>query len=963
MPIVFFFGFADLRAIMKPTKPKQSMEAFRLSSYLSGRNAAYIEALYEDYLNDPQGVSNEWSQYFETLSNGQMGPVDVSHQAIRQQFRDLATKPKFAAFAPQAPLLEKQRAVDHFIEAYRRFGHLNAKVDPLGITSPADQRLQLSHYQLLDSDLNQTFQTRGLLPNAQATLSEIHTALQHCYTSTIGVEYSRISDETEREWLRDYVERRLPSAKHDVKTKRNILKQLTAAEGLEKYLGINYPGQKRFSIEGGDSLIPLLDQLAKRARMVDIREVVIGMAHRGRLNVLLNVIGQSPKELFQEFDGTKDYGMTSGDVKYHRGFSSDVKTEAGPIHLSLSFNPSHLEFISPVVMGSIRARQERSDSQKRYDYAMAVLIHGDAAFAGQGIVMESLNMSQTRAYHIGGSIHIILNNQIGFTTSDPRDARSSHYCSDLAKMIDAPVFHVNGDDPEAVIDVAQLALDYRCQFNKDIFIDLVCYRRHGHQEVDEPRATQPMMYQHIMKKETPRALYAKQLLQEGVCAQDEVDQWIEDYRKRLDEGLSTIETNHRGLSEHYASNWTRFIDSHWSTLVNTAASKKKIVSLAKKLEALPEGFKLQRNVAMIMEARKKMTQGERPLDWGYAETMAYAMLLDEGYPVRLAGEDSRRGTFFHRHAVLFDENSGESYTPLLHLAKDQAHLQVYDSLLSEAGSMGFEYGYAKTDPNALVIWEAQFGDFANGAQVIIDQFISSGWQKWNRLNGLVLFLPHGHEGMGPEHSSARLERYMQLCAQDNMQVVVPSTPSQIFHLLRRQVLRPYRKPLIVMTPKSLLRHPLAVSSLDDLAKGCFQLVIPEVDKLNGNKVRRVVLCAGKVYYELLTKRREQKIDDIAIIRIEQLYPFPYEELSVALKSYPNANEIVWCQEEPKNQGAWFITRDRLMKSLPEGKQISYAGRQPMAAPAGGYPSLHIKQQTELVMLALDIEVPESMVVK
>ena len=936
----------------KEAGPKKSMQELQVTSYLSGGNAPYIEELYDAYLKNPSTVDQEWRHYFEKIANGHPVP-DISHEEVRSQFRNMARQSRLAA-PTTIPRADKQGNVDALITAYRRFGHLNANLDPLGSVPAPDTRLQLAHHHLSDADLNDDFDTHGLLKKPRAHLREILAALKSIYCNTIGVEYSRIYNDTEREWVRGYMEQRLPGLQFNAEMKQTILKKLTAAEGLEKYLDTKYPGQKRFSIEGGGSLIPMLYELGERARSAKVHELVIGMAHRGRLNVLMNIMGQSPRELFQEFEGTKDYGLTTGDVKYHRGFSSDVKTKEGPIHLSLAFNPSHLEFISPVVVGSIRARQERVEENGRRDYAMPILIHGDAAFAGQGICMETLSMSQTRAYVVGGTIHIILNNQIGFTTSDPEDARSSYYCSDLGKMIDVPIFHVNADDPEAVVKVAIIALDYRMKFHKDIIIDLVCYRRHGHQEVDEPRATQPMMYRIIDNHPTTRALYAKRLLEEGVYTQEEIDDLIDQYRQRLDEGRQVIETLHEGLSDHYAANWTPFIDRHWTTAVDTSVPMDTLNRLGKQITTLPEGFVLQRNVGMIMKARSKMAAGEQPLDWGYAETMAYATLLSEGYPIRFSGEDSRRGTFFHRHAALFDQNTGECYEPLEHLNNEQAHIQIYDSLLSEAGALGFEYGYSTADPHALVIWEAQFGDFANAAQVIIDQFISSAWQKWNRLSGLIMLLPHGYEGMGPEHSSARLERYLQLCAQDNIQVCVPTTPSQIFHLLRRQILRPFRKPLIVMTPKSLLRHKLAVSSLKDLATGQLQLLIPEIDDIDPANVRRVIVCSGKIYYELLEKRREAKIENIAILRIEQLYPFPYEDFKEALPIYSNMEEIVWCQEEPKNQGAWFCTRHRLMKCLSEGIELKYVGRRSMAAPAGGYPSLHKQQQIALVERALGL---------
>lgn len=934
------------------SKQKSSLENWQLTSYLSASNAAYIEDLYDQFLQNPNQVDREWQAYFNSLAKAG-SPKDFSHQQIQEHFRKLARQPKMAIAAiATAP---RQEAVDQLITAYRRFGNLNAKINPLGDEALIDSRLELKHYQLGEADMGQQFLTRGLLPQARATLKEIYDTLCRDYCGSIGIEYTRISNEEERNWLRDYMENALPQLTLSAEAKLNILQKLNAADGLEKYLERKYTAQKRFSIEGADALIPMLDELAKRASAAGVRELVIGMAHRGRLNVLLNIMGQAPLELFQEFEGTKDYGLTTADVKYHNGFSSNMETPTGPIHLSLLCNPSHLEFVNPVVMGSARARQERESviSSTHRDYAVPVMIHGDASFIGQGITQETLSMANTRAYTVGGSIHIIVNNQVGFTTSDPADSRSSHYCSDIAKMIDLPILHVNGDDAEATVKVIQIAVDYRMKFHKDVVIDLVCYRRHGHNEADEPRATQPLMYAKIDGHPVPRLIYGEQLIKEGVCEPEKVSQIWEDYRIRLDQGHLVAPVSQDRFSARYPEpNWAPYMNQTWTVQVDTSVPKEILLELGKKITAIPPGFELQRNVAMVIQAREKMTAGHQPLDWGYAETMAYATLLAEGYRVRFSGEDCRRGTFFHRHAALFDQKTGNAYVPLEHLSTRQGSIDIYDSLLSESGPIGFEYGYAMSDPNSLVIWEAQYGDFANVAQVYIDQFLSSGWQKWNRLCGLVLLLPHGQQGEGPEHSSARLERYLQLCAQENMQVFVPSTPAQIFHLLRRQVLRPYRTPLIVMSPKSLLRHKLAVSTLEDLAMGQLQVVIPEMDAIEPKKVRKVILCSGKVYYELLEQRREQKQKDIAIIRLEQLYPFPEHELKRVLEPYLHAKTIVWCQEEPKNQGAWYIMYDRFATCLPPNATLEYAGRESMAAPSGGYSALHKKQQIALVNDAL-----------
>ncbi|MCX7125794.1 MAG: 2-oxoglutarate dehydrogenase E1 component, partial [Gammaproteobacteria bacterium] len=719
---------------------------FEQTSYLSGDSAGYIDDLYETYLQDPNQVSDHWKNYFSSIQTNQK---EVSHEQIRDQLREGASQPKIQATLALSP--QKQSAVDALITAYRRYGHLDALIDPLeGIIIP-DVRLTLAYHGLTESDLNEKFDARKLFPNnGTATLEKILSTLKTLYCGSIGIEYTRLINEEERDWIRDYMEDKIPSMQFSAAQKKQILEKLTQAEGMEKYLDTKYPGQKRFSIEGADALIPMLDVLSVEARAKNVHEMVIGMAHRGRLNVLLNIMGKAPADLFQEFDGTKDYGNVTGDVKYHKGYSSDVETPDGPIHLSLGFNPSHLEFINTVVMGSVRARQERCKDMPKKDYALAVLVHGDAAFAGQGIVMETLAMSQTRAYTVGGTIHIITNNQVGFTTSNPKDSRSSHYCSDIAKMIDAPILHVNGDDAEACVAAMKLALDYRMRFHKDVVIDLVCYRVHGHNEADDPTCTQPLMYQIIHAKKTPRAMYADILIAEKIISAADADLFVSHYRDALDAGKSVLKLLKNGLSDHYAANWTPFLDTGWEIKSDTRVSLYVLQFLGKRITAVPEGFTLQRQVSMIMQARVKMMAGEQPLDWGCAETLAYAALLYEGHAVRFTGEDVRRGTFFHRHAGLFDQKTGECYMPLLHIDPKQAHMQIYDSLLSETGALGFEYGYSAADPNSLVMWEAQFGDFVNVAQVIIDQYISSAWQKWNRLSGLVMLLPHGSEGQGPE---------------------------------------------------------------------------------------------------------------------------------------------------------------------------------------------------------------------
>ena len=933
--------------------PHSTRKDFEENAYFAADNSAYIDELYEQYLADHASVPSHWQQYFGAIQNGK---ADISHASIREQLQGFSIHaPTMSAAAPGISP-QQQSAVDALITAYRRYGHLKATIDPLKGPIQNDVRLTLSHYGLSEADLQKTFDSRQLFSNEHtATLQEIMDALQRFYCGSIAFEYTRLIDQKERDWLQNYIECKIPGRQFSHDEKKNILEKLTQAEGLEKYLDTKYPGQKRFSIEGADTLIPMMDSLINDARAHNIREMMIGMAHRGRLNVLINNMGKPPKDLFSEFEGTIDYGDTTGDVKYHKGYSSDVETPHGPIHLSLGFNPSHLEFINTVVLGSVRARQERSKEVPKRDYAIALLIHGDAAFAGQGIVMETLAMSQTRAYTVGGAIHIVVNNQVGFTTSDPNDARSSFYCSDIAKMIDAPIMHVNGDDPEACMKAMQLALEYRATFHKDVVIDLVCYRVHGHNEADEPSCTQPLMYQIIRAKKSPREIYAERLIHENVMTTESVSAMMEAYRASLDKGISCVTLVKDALSEYYAKYWLPYLGQRWYTPANTAISKKEFDFLAQRIMFVPKEITLQRQVSMIMQARAKMATGEIPMDWGFAETMAYAALLQEGQDVRLTGEDVRRGTFFHRHAALFDQKTESCYIPLANISEKQAQVQIFDSLLSETGTLGFEYGYAATDANSLVMWEAQFGDFANVAQVIIDQFISSAWQKWNRLSGLVMLLPHGSEGMGPEHSSARLERYLQLCAQNNMQVCIPTTPAQIFHLLRRQVIRPFRQPLIVLTPKSLLRHKLATSNIVDLTEGAFQLVIPEIDEIVAKKVTRIVLCSGKIYYEILQKRREQEIEHIAVIRIEQLYPFPDRDLMAEIQKYPNVKEIVWCQEEPKNQGAFYASRHRIVRCMGNsGRKLLYAGRGPMAAPAAGYGALHTKLQAALVDQALGL---------
>ncbi len=934
---------------------KKTLREVEQSSYLTAGNSAYLEVVYDQYLKDPMSVSADWREYFDSLPNvGDFTGKDTSELDMEQRFLELAHAPVSAGTANC-----KQESVDALIDAFRCYGHHESHLDPLNqVQESSEPRLQLSYHDLSDGDLTTSFQTRGLLPQAEASLSDIYQRLKALYCGTVGFEYSYISTQEEHDWLRETIESKFKHTIEDKARKLRVLDSLTSAEGLENFLDVKYPGQKRFSIEGLDTLIPMLNDLTANAAKENINELIMSMAHRGRLNVCVNACGKPPKMLFEEYEGKHDYGMTTGDVKYHLGYSADIKTVDGVIHTSLLFNPSHLDYICPVQLGSVRGRQDRyTDDSERRHYALGVMMHGDAAFSTQGVNAEVFAMSQVRAYSTGGTLHIVTNNQIGYTTSNLKDARSSRYCTDMAKIVEAPVFHVNADDAEAAVQVLDLAFQYRQKFGKDAVVDLVGYRRYGHQEVDEPRATQPVMYQIIRAHKTTRAIYADQLVQQGVITEAEAKAKAEKYRDRLDKGLGVIETVHEGLEDKHKANWTPFLNSDWQMAVDTTISKKEVKKLAERITTYPEHFKLLRQVDKLMKARSEMADDKQGMDWGFAETMAYASLVDEGIPVRFSGEDSRRGTFFHRHATLFDQEKGEEYTPLHNISDKQAPFDIYDSTLCELGPMGFEYGYSTARPSTLVLWEAQFGDFANSAQVMVDQFISSAWHKWKRLSGLVLLLPHGYEGMGPEHSSARLERYMQLCAQNNMQVCMPTTPAQIFHLLRRQVLRPYRKPLIVMTPKSLLRHHLATSPLTDLSNGQFHLIIPELDaaEIKPEGVKRIVLCSGKVYYDLLQKRRENKQTNVAIIRIEQLYPFPYDDVKEIFAQYPNAKSIMWCQEEPRNQGAWYITRHRIVRCMDEHHELDFSTRPAMAAPAAGYPALNKQQQEELVDYALDIK--------
>ncbi|MHC6226500.1 2-oxoglutarate dehydrogenase E1 component [Pseudomonas sp. X10] len=932
------------------------------SAHLSGGNAAYVEELYELYLHDPNAVPEEWRTYFQKLPAEGSTATDVSHSTIRDHFVLLAKNQRRAqpvsAGSVSSEHEKKQVEVLRLIQAYRMRGHQAAKLDPLGLWQrPAPVDLSINHYGLTNADLDTTFRAGDLfIGKEEASLREILDALQKTYCRTIGAEFTHIVDSEQRSWFQQRLEsvRGRPEFSADIQS--HLLERVTAAEGLEKYLGTKYPGTKRFGLEGGESLIPMLDEMIQRSGSYGTKEVVIGMAHRGRLNVLVNTFGKNPRELFDEFEGKKKVELGSGDVKYHQGFSSNVMTAGGEVHLAMAFNPSHLEIVSPVVEGSVRARQDRRNDTVG-DKVLPVSIHGDAAFAGQGVVMETFQMSQTRGFKTGGTVHIVINNQVGFTISNPLDSRSTEYCTDVAKMIQAPILHVNGDDPEAVLFVTQLAIDYRMQFKRDVVIDLVCYRRRGHNEADEPSGTQPLMYQQIAKQRTTREQYAESLIQAGRIDAERAQAKIDEYRNALDNGLHVVKSLVKEPNKELFVDWRPYLGHAWTARHDTRFDLKTLQELSAKLLELPEGFVVQRQVSKIYEDRQKMQAGGLPINWGYAETMAYATLLFEGHPVRITGQDVGRGTFSHRHAALHNQKDATTYLPLQNLYAGQPKFDLYDSFLSEEAVLAFEYGYSTTTPNALVIWEAQFGDFANGAQVVVDQFITSGEHKWGRLCGLTMLLPHGYEGQGPEHSSARLERYLQLCAEHNVQVCVPTTPAQIYHLLRRQVIRPLRKPLIVLTPKSLLRHKLAISTLEELAEGSFQTVIPEIDSLDPAKVTRLVLCSGKVYYDLLEKRRAEGREDIAVVRIEQLYPFPEDDLVEILAPYTNLKDAVWCQEEPMNQGAWYSSQHHMRRILTRHNKelvLEYAGREASAAPACGYASMHAEQQEKLLQDAFTV---------
>lgn len=939
------------------------MQSMYSHSYLFGGNAPFIEELYEQYLADANSVPNEWRDYFDKLAQAPgAAERDVPHMPIQESFIQLAKKPaagQRASSGAEWDTMQKQVGVLKLISAYRVLGSRQANLDPLKrMDQELVRELDPATHGLTGADMAVQFNAGSLVGPQKMPLSDILARLKQTYCGNIGVEYMHITKSDEKHWVQKRFEGDLSTPHYDAAKKQRILKQITAAETLERYLHTKYVGQKRFSLEGGESAIAALDHLIQNATGQGVQELIIGMAHRGRLNVLVNTLGKLPRDLFAEFEGKAAQQMASGDVKYHMGFSSDIPTADGPMHVSLAFNPSHLEIVNPVVEGSVRARQERRKDTERKT-AVPVLIHGDSAFGGLGVNQGTFNLSQTRGYGTGGTIHIVINNQVGFTTSDTRDIRSTMYCTDVAKMIEAPIFHVNGDDPEAVCYVMQAALDYRMTFKKDVVIDLVCYRKLGHNEGDDPFLTQPMMYKKIAKHQGVRAMYAERLVQEGVLKAEEADAQIQAYRDALDKGEHVEQTALTNYKREHALDFSQYLGTHWAHPTDTSLPQADIQRLTDKFTSLPEGFKLHPTVQKVLAARKAMAAGEQNADWGMAETLAYASLVTNGFGVRLSGEDSGRGTFSHRHAVLHDQNRESwdqgSYVPLRNMSDNQADFLVIDSILNEEAVLAYEYGYACSAPDQLVIWEAQFGDFANGAQVAIDQFISSGETKWGRLCGLTTILPHGYDGQGPEHSSARLERWLQLCAEHNMQVVMPSEASQMFHMLRRQVLRPYRKPLVIFLSKRLLRFKDSMSPIEAFTSGSFRPVIGDSVVQDAKKVKRVLLCAGQVYYDLAAARKERGLDDdIAIVRIEQLYPFPTEQVAAELARFPQAREVMWVQEEPRNQGAWYQIRHRLEGLLGAKQSLSFAGRPSSASPAVGYMSKHVAQLKAFVEEAMSV---------
>ncbi|ADO74469.1 2-oxoglutarate dehydrogenase E1 component [Stigmatella aurantiaca] len=951
-------------------------------TYLSGANIDFIEGLYARYLQDPSSVDPSWRDLFEN-SNGAGRPIfsktllEAPLPAAAPPGKNGHGKQAAAAATPVAAApaagpsaaalaqdMRLQSRVDQTITAFRLRGHLRATLDPL--RRPRAPLEHVADMPMVDEkhfsaqEMEQSVESGNVFPDARVKVSQLLQRLRSTYAGSIGVEFMHMLDSERRRWLlkrMEHSENRTPFTQDE---QRHILTKLSYAEGFEHFLHTKYVGVKRFSLDGGESLIPMMDAILEVGGGMGLREVVIGMAHRGRLNVLTNILHKSPDQIFSEFEGPADPKayMGRGDVKYHMGFSSDHTTRAGTnIHLSLAFNPSHLEAVDPVVEGRVRAKQDRGGDKER-TRVMPLLIHGDAAFMGQGVISETLNLSRLKGYETGGTLHIVINNQVGFTT-DPHDSRSSIYATAIAQMLDVPVFHVNGDDPEACVHVARLVAEYRQTFKSDAVIDLICYRRYGHNEGDDPSFTQPAMYELIRKQPTVRTLYAQSLAETQRIPAEQSEDIKQRCLKDFDEALNRIKQA-RQFKEPSALEglWKPYKGGSYThaAQVPTAVDKAQLREALRKLAVAPEGFNVHPVVERtVLKKRQSMLESEELL-WSEGEALAYATLLSQGHTVRLSGQDSERGTFSHRHAVLHDVKTGARFVPLSQFPTGRASFQVYNSPLSEMGVMGFEYGYSLDVPDGLTLWEAQFGDFANGAQIIIDQFIAAGESKWRRLSGLTLLLPHGYEGQGPEHSSARLERFLSLCAEDNIQVCYPTTPAQIFHLLRRQVVRPYRKPLVIMSPKSLLRRPEAVSKLDELATGQFQEVILDRKDIAPEGVTRLLLCSGKVYYDLIKARDEQQALNVAIVRLEQLYPFPFEAVSRLVASLPKLTELFWVQEEPRNAGGWYFMFPRLhdvASSHASGPvKVGYIGRAEAASPATGFTKTHDYEQNLIVEEAI-----------
>jgi 2-oxoglutarate dehydrogenase E1 component len=928
-----------------------------MTEQMNIENLPYLEALWQRYLRDPSSLSDEWRHYFaqatengkqniEPLRTANISSTRTITSALRNG-KETATKTTFALTAPTQ--------FEEMIQAYRRFGHLKARIDPLNLRNLAVVDLEPEAFGFTESHMDKLFASESLRLTAPLTLRECVQWLENVYCGPIGFEFMHIADLTQKRWLEERIERIEDRSKLDRADQVRILSRLIDAQCFEQFIRKKFLGAKSFSLEGAESLIPLLEFAIEKAADQGVEEIVLAMAHRGRLNVLANILGKPPREIFREFiDPSVAHADGSGDVKYHLGHSHDYRTRAGrEVHLSLCFNPSHLEFVNPVALGRVRAKQDRGQDRER-TRGMALLIHGEAALAGEGIIQEALNLERLNPYEVGGVVHVVVNNQIGFTTP-PSAARSTTYATDVMKMLQMPIFHVNGDEPEAVAYAVRLALEFRARFRQDVVIDMYCYRRLGHNEGDEPSFTQPLMYQAIGNKKNIREIYLDRLLSlQRVTAEEAAD--MEAVRvQRLERELATArDENHMPVREELQGIWAGYQGGLEPTAeeLKTGIEIPRLTHLLEAQTQLPDDFHPHPKIARAMEARRKMAVGELPLDWSAAESLVFASLASEGIHVRLSGQDSGRGTFSHRHAVLRDYQTGQKYVPLQHLGRDQASFEIYDSPLSEAGVLGFEYGYSLDRPDGLTLWEAQFGDFSNAAQVIIDQFITTAEEKWRRLSGLVMLLPHGFEGMGPEHSSARLERFLQLGARDNIQVIYPTTPAQYFHSLRRQALRKWRKPLIVMTPKSLLRHPKSVSPREEFSKGSFLRVIAASGP--ARSVKRILLCSGKIYFDLEHKRQELGRDDVAIIRLEQLYPFPEKPLQSLLAEYPAATPLTWVQEEPENMGAWWYLNLRFNQRVLGNRPVSVVARAPAASPATGSATRHKEQQQLLLNQAFGI---------